>query len=330
MGIGTTIYIVAVLVGGISLLGVLSWLIRRLESEQLEQVEEQEDLQAVRTRSPIRRPLHNAREAASQSVAFRFSIVRRFSVTAIALLWLALLSFPFLGGVPATVVSVIAGFSGIVLGIAAKPFIENLICGIVFTFSGCLSVGDTVLIDGNYGTIEDITMSHTIVKIWDWRRYVIPNSQMMNAKFLNLTLNDSYQWCRVEFWVSSDANLELVEERAVEVASTSPFFAHFENPRFWLIEMGKDALRCWVAAWAISPTHAWQLSNDIRIRLAKEFQAMGVVPRRFNFDIRSRPAAGQQPAGDGFQDWPVQAEDLRVFTPEGSAPPPTPQQPAAT
>lgn len=326
MGVGTIIYLVFVAVTGTLLLGVLSWLIRRLEHEHLEQVEEQEDLQAVRTRSPLRRPVQQARELASRSVAFRFSIVRRFAVTGVVLLWLAMLSFPFLGAVPATLLSVLAGFAGIILGIAAKPVIENLICGIVLTFSGSIEIGDTVLIDGNYGTIEDITVTHTIVKIWDWRRYVIPNAKMVTAKFVNLTLNDSYQWCRVEFWVAPDADLDIIKEKALEAATTSPFFTHFELPRFWVMEMGKEGLRCWVAAWAASPLDAWQLSNDIRTRLSKDFQTMGVAPHRFNLDLRT-PSANVSARHVDADEVPAQSDDIRVFAPEGAVTPETQQQP---
>jgi len=255
--------------------------------------------------------------------------VRRFAVTAIVLAWIAALSFPFLGAVPATLVSVLAGFAGIILGIAAKPFIENLICGIVLTFSGSIYVGDTVLIDGNYGTIEDITVTHTIVKIWDWRRYVIPNAKMVTAKFVNLTLNDSYQWCRVEFWVAPDADLDVIKEKAVEAATSSPFFAHFELPRFWVMEMGKEGLRCWVAAWAASPLDAWQLSNDIRTRLSKDFQTMGVAPHRFNLDLRT--ANGHARAESAASAEPdqvrVQCDDIRVFAPDGVSVPEPRQQP---
>lgn len=278
-------YLAITFVIGVIVLGLLRRLLRRVEDERRERVEGRQDFQAISTRSPQKGPLMKAREIALASVESRFSIVRRFLTLAVVLIWLLALSFPFLGMVPTAAISLLIGSTAIIVGIAARPFIENMIAGIVITFSRPFATGDTVTIDGNYGTVEDITMTHTIVKLWNWRRYVIPNAQMLTKEFTNLTLHDPYQWVHVEFWVSSDAELDVVQEKAIEAAASSKYFSNYEPPRFWVIEMGKEAIRCWVAAWADSPTDAWQLTNDIRTELAKQLRILKITPHRFVLEV---------------------------------------------
>jgi small-conductance mechanosensitive channel len=57
-----------------------------------------------------------------------------------------------------------------------------------------------VLVEGFYGTIEDVTLTHTVVKIWDWRRYVIPDARMLSDPFVSASLFDPFVWSSVEFW----------------------------------------------------------------------------------------------------------------------------------
>ena len=150
-----------------------------------------------------------------QKIGQRFTIIERLSIGAIALLWLFFLVLPHLGKVSSTVFSILVGSSAVVVGIAARPFIENLISGIIISFSKPFRTGDTVKLDEQYGIVEDITLTLTIVKIWNWQRYIIPNSQMLNKSFVNYTIKDNDQWKHVEFWVAYDSDLEQVRQIAM-------------------------------------------------------------------------------------------------------------------
>lgn len=285
MSTTSVLYIVTVLATGLIILALLRLLMRRVESQRREKVQDRDDFMAVATTSPLKRPLGKAREIALHSVATRFTVLRRFVTLLLLVILLVILSLPFLGQIPTAMISLLVGSTAVIVGIAAKPFIENLIAGVVITFSRPFHTGDTVLIDDKYGSVEDITMTHTIVKIWDWRRYVVPNAQMITKDFINLTLGDPFHWTYVEFWVSPDADLEIVREKAIAAAEQSDFFANYEPPRFWVMELGKEAIRCWVAAWANTPADAWSLKNEIRTELAGQLRKLGVTPHRFVLDI---------------------------------------------
>ena len=262
--------------------------ILRAENQRRTRVKKLKRFESAQTATPIDQPLHEAQETAVESVEHRFSIIRKISFSAIVSVWILALVFPFLNEVPAAFVSMVVAASGIIIGIAARPFIENLISGIVISFSHPIRIGDTVIIDDKYGTVEDITISHTVVKIWNWRRYIIPNSRMLAKELVNCTINDAYQWTHVEFTVSYDSDLELVKKIAADSATRSKYFANYEDPRFWIMDMEEKGFKCWVAAWADSPIDAWELANDIRTDLIRNFKQRGIKTHKFQIDCNEK------------------------------------------
>jgi len=232
--------------------------------------------EAVRTHTPIDDPNSVAMERGIESIHRRFSIFRALLIPLIVALT-ALLSAPvFLTEASATTASLIGAVVAVVLGLALRPFLENAIAGLVISFSQLVRIGDTVFIDEWFGTIEDINATHTTIKVWDWRRYLVPNNRMLQSAFLNYSLHDTYQWANVEFWVAPDADLKVVREVAVRAPLDSRFFANYEDPEFWVMRMEKDAICCWIAAWADTPSAAWALKNDVRTRIVSELRSRGI------------------------------------------------------
>lgn len=268
--------------------------VRQTERKRKKKFKEQTNLQAVETNNPLDAPVHTTRKQTIENIGKRFSIIERMSILAIIGLWLFLLFLPRMGGISSSVFSILVGSSAVVIGIAARPFIENLISGIIISFSKPFRTGDTVLVDDKYGVVEDITLTFTIVKIWNWRRYIIPNSQMLAKTFVNYSLKDTYQWMHIEFWVSYQADLELVKKLALEAARTSPHFASHEAPSFWVMEMGKDSYKCWLAAWSNSPSDAWELGTEMRARLVMNFRKHGIHTHTFHY--QQAPAHSSQVA----------------------------------
>lgn len=286
--------------GVVSLAGLLVlWLVvRRLRAaETLRQsrLEHMKRFDAVRTESPDDDPTELARQRAIGNVEFRFSLIRATIVPSIAGLTVLLVVLPLLEAVPATILTLVVAVIGVVVSIAAKPFLENFISGVVLSFTKPIRIGDTVLIDGNFGTVEDISVTHTMIKIWDWRRLMIPNEHMLRKEFVNYSIVDRYQWAYVEFHVAPDADVDHVRTLAIEAGKASRSFAPYEDPRFWVMELGKESMRCWVAAWADTPSAAWQLTHDIRTQLATALQQAGIDTHTYRHRVGPPPGDAQNP-----------------------------------
>lgn len=243
------------------------------------------------------------RRRAVQSIEARFEFIRRFYTPFIVGLTVILVCLPFLPTIPATYVSIVTALLAAVVGLAARPVIENAISGIVITLSQPIRINDTVIIDGNYGTIEKITLLYTVLKIWNWRRYVIPNDKMMKKELVNLTLNDELEWAHIEFKVAPDADLNLVKKLA-KSAMRCRHLSPNEPPSFWVMDLDKDAIGCWVAGWALDPAQAWALKSTARKNLVDLLQKNDIRFQMTNTNINLPSEA-----------WPALRSSLRG--PEG-------------
>lgn len=269
-------YMVVVSVLGVgSLLWALWWLNRAEASRRIRLVG-RTWFEGTKTKTPLDDPSRSAREQGLDNIRRQTTVIRRSVVPLILAVTVLLAITPMLGELPTAMVSVVVGLISVTAGIAARPVLENVFSGLVISFSKLINIGDTVVIDDHYGTIEDVTLTHTTVRIWNWERYVVPNSRVLQSPVRNYSLHDRYIWAHVEFWVSYEADLDEVRRLAVEAAEQSDSYAAHEPPKFWVMEMGERGIQCWVAAWADTPSAGWALKNDIRTTLAAAMRKEGL------------------------------------------------------
>jgi moderate conductance mechanosensitive channel len=239
--------------------------------------------------APMDNPNQTAKQVARTSVRNRFSIMSRGAMLLLITLGLLVAVFPFLGDIPQTMLSVVTAIAAAVVGIAARPLVENIFAGVVMSLSQQIRLGDTVMIDDKYGTVEDITMTHTVIKVWDWRRYVVPNSAMLNKEIENFSHRDHYLWATVVFSVDYHQDLDEIEELALAAATASEHFRAAEEPQLWVWDLAADRVTCWLAAWAESPQNAWYLKADMRRRLVRSFRDRGVQTHRQVIEFPNNP-----------------------------------------
>jgi small-conductance mechanosensitive channel len=84
-----------------------------------------------------------------------------------------------------------AGIAGIVVGFAAQRTIATLLAGLQISLTQPVRVGDVVVIEGEWGTVEEITLTYVVVKVWDLRRLVVPITRILEAPFQNWTRTGS-------------------------------------------------------------------------------------------------------------------------------------------
>jgi len=80
-----------------------------------------------------------------------------------------------------------AGLAGLVIGLAARPVVANLIAGVQIALTQPIRIDDVVIVEGEWGRIEEITTTYVVVKIWDERRLVVPLSFFIENSFQNWT-----------------------------------------------------------------------------------------------------------------------------------------------
>jgi small-conductance mechanosensitive channel len=78
-----------------------------------------------------------------------------------------------------------AGIAGLVIGLAAQKSISTLLAGIQLSITQPIRMGDTVVVENEFGTVEEITLTYVVIRVWDERRLVIPITQFLDKPFQN-------------------------------------------------------------------------------------------------------------------------------------------------
>ncbi|WP_158863146.1 mechanosensitive ion channel family protein [Leifsonia sp. AG29] len=127
-------------------------------------------------------------------------IIRRLTVVAAVVIGLSaiLLTFPALQAAGASLLAS-AGVIGIIAGVAAQSSLANLFAGIQIAFSDAIRIDDVVVVEQQWGTIEEITLTYVVVHVWDDRRLVLPSVYFTTKPFENWTRQHSELLGAVEF-----------------------------------------------------------------------------------------------------------------------------------
>lgn len=80
-----------------------------------------------------------------------------------------------------------AGVGGIIIGLAAQKSIANLLAGFQIAFTQPIRLDDVLIVEGEYGTVEEITLTYVTLKIWDQRRLIVPLNHFIDNTFQNWT-----------------------------------------------------------------------------------------------------------------------------------------------
>ncbi|MBR0847479.1 mechanosensitive ion channel family protein [Bradyrhizobium diazoefficiens] len=80
-----------------------------------------------------------------------------------------------------------AGAAGIIVGLAARPLLSNLIAGLQIAITQPIRIEDAVIVENEWGWVEDIAATYVVIRLWDWRRMVVPLSYFIEKPFQNWT-----------------------------------------------------------------------------------------------------------------------------------------------
>ncbi len=124
----------------------------------------------------------------ARRIQTQIQMLRRIASSVIFLLAAAfmLMTFPGIRHVGISLLAS-AGLAGIVAGMAARPALSNLIAGLQIAVTQPIRLQDVVVVEGEWGWIEEITTAYVVVRIWDLRRLVLPLSYFIEHPFQNWT-----------------------------------------------------------------------------------------------------------------------------------------------
>ncbi|WP_367323838.1 mechanosensitive ion channel family protein [Streptomyces sp. HUAS ZL42] len=132
-----------------------------------------------------------------------------------------LLTFPAMRAAGASLLAS-AGILGIVAGVAAQSTLSNMFAGLQIAFGDMVRLGDTVVVDGEWGTVDEITLTYLTVRTWDERRITMPVSYFTSKPFENWSRGGA-QMTGIVYWhLDHSAPTELMREKLRDILRECP------------------------------------------------------------------------------------------------------------
>ncbi|MFK2903421.1 mechanosensitive ion channel family protein [Dyella ginsengisoli] len=194
----------------VALIGVASWLgVRCVQAAQ-----------AFFTR---RFPVDVADNLHARRVLTQARVLGRTASVLIVLLGLAaaLMTLPQVRQVGASLLAS-AGLAGLALGLAAKPVLSNLIAGVQIALTQPIRLDDVVIIEGEWGRIEEITGTYVVVHVWDERRLVVPLNWFIEHPFQNWTRASAQIIGTVFLWLDYRVPMAPLREELTRLCREAP------------------------------------------------------------------------------------------------------------
>ncbi len=159
-----------------------------------------------------------------------------------------------------------AGVVGVIAGFAAQRTIANLFAGFQLAMTQPIRLDDVVIVEGEWGRIEEITLTYVVVHIWDDRRLIVPLSQFIEKPFQNWTRVSAQLLGSVFVWVDYSLPLDEVRQATQRIVEASPLW----DKRFWNVQVtdtSERTMQIRVLATAADSSKAWDLRCEIREKL---------------------------------------------------------------
>ncbi|MEV0215754.1 mechanosensitive ion channel family protein [Micromonospora sp. NPDC050695] len=140
-------------------------------------------------------------------------MLRRLTIAVIVILTVGvmLMTFPSVRGIGAGVLTS-AGVVGVVAALAAQSLLGNVFAGLQLAFSDAVRLDDVVVVEGEWGRIEELTLSYVVVQIWDDRRLILPTSYFTSKPFQNWTRTEAAVLGTAEFDVDWAVPVQAMRE----------------------------------------------------------------------------------------------------------------------
>ncbi len=174
-----------------------------------------------------------------------------------------------------------AGLAGLAVGFAARPVLGNLIAGLQIAITQPIRLDDVVIVEGEWGRIEEITGTYVVVRVWDSRRLVVPLQWFIENPFQNWTRHTSSLLGSVFFWVDYSVPLAPLREEFDRLCKEAPHLWDGQVSVLQVTDCNERAMQIRVLASSKDSSLSWDLRCYLRenmLRFINE-QYPGSLPK---------------------------------------------------
>lgn len=175
---------------------------------------------------------------------------------------IALMTFPLVRTFGASLLAS-AGIAGIVVGFAARPVLSNLLAGLQIALTQPVRIDDVVIVQGQWGRIEEIRGTYIVVRIWNERRLIVPLQWFIENPFQNWTRTSAQLIETVYLWVDYRTPLQPLREELQRLCSASPDWDG-RVAGLQVTDTDKQAIQVRALVSAADSSRGWNLSCAVR------------------------------------------------------------------
>ena len=164
-----------------------------------------------------------------------------------------------------------AGVAGLIVGLAAQKFIGAVIAGLQIAITQPIRLDDVVIIEGEWGRIEEITLTYVVVKIWDLRRLIVPTSYFFEKPFQNWTRTSADILGTVFIYTDYHVSFEALREELTRLLNSTPLWNKKVNV-LQVTDAKQNGVEVRALMSAKDASTAWDLRVYIREKLIEFIQ----------------------------------------------------------
>jgi small-conductance mechanosensitive channel len=165
-----------------------------------------------------------------------------------------------------------AGAAGLVVGLAARPPLSNLIAGVQIAVTQPIRIEDAVIIEDEWGWVEDIASTYVVIRLWDWRRMVVPLAYFIERPFQNWTRDAASLIGSIILHVDYAADVPKIRERLEGVVRESKLWDG-AVVNLQVVDTNARTMELRALVSARNAPQAWDLRCEMREKLVAFLQA---------------------------------------------------------
>lgn len=159
-----------------------------------------------------------------------------------------------------------AGLASVILGFAAQKTLGNLFAGIQIALTQPIRINDTIIIENEFGTVEEISLTHVVLKVWDLRRLIIPITYFIEKPFQNLTRTSTELLCPIFLYADYNVPVESLRQKLMEILRASAFWDG-KVGILQVVEAEGNVLKLRVLASVRNSGDSWNLKCEVLEKL---------------------------------------------------------------
>ncbi len=181
-----------------------------------------------------------------------------------------------------------AGILAATIGLASQKVFSNILSGLFILFFKPFSVKDTIELRSDHlkGVVEEITLRHTVIRDYEHRRIIIPNSTISDSILVNSSIVEEKIKKQIDIGISYDSDIDLAKQIIREEISAHPLLKDYRSAsekrkdvpvvQMRLVSLGEYAVTIRAYVWTHNNDEAWILQCDVLESIKKRFDQVGI------------------------------------------------------